>query len=333
VRELEALASKLGLRFEHAGMVPGARLHGVLDGVGVDLIANPSSITTRGWFSTPLDLGLSIVAHVPFAPAFRNRVTVGEDSWDLEIDAYADEPDRGRALLCDELRSIVTQCNIGDPLFRIDDRHVELHGFAFDAEVFLRRVAAVGAAVEAARREVPVAMPLARCAEAWSAVARARNLDWQSTPLGIRGATDGLGLDVSTLRRSRGGHDVGIRLRVLEPAMVPKLRIRRETTADRVRAFFMRGEVQIGDDAFDRAFLIDCLDADLARRVLSPPVCAQLVELCARFEAVELSGAALSLSGDAAAVQPADLDRALTLGAALAESIANAAAESRGPYR
>ncbi len=331
---IELLAGELGLTLETLGLLPPTvRAHGVLDGARVELISNHADSFVRGWFATELDLGLAITAAVPFSVRFTGRIDVGEASWDAELDARCDEPERGRALLGLELRRLIERVNVEDPTFVVDDRRVQFRVWPPHFEAGLRRAAEVARLFEAARREVPAPTPLAPHAEAWRAIAQDLRVTCETTPLRLWGATEGLAVTAVTRRARAGVHAIDLALEDQDPSAWPALTLRRETVTDRVRAVLGAGDLLTGDEAFDRAFRVDASDPSWALRVLDPAARAALLDAAASFERVGLSGARLLLSGDAAGVAPGALAGALGWMTTLRECVARAAAAQQGPYR
>jgi hypothetical protein len=331
---VEQLASQLGLGFENVGMLPPTvRARGLLDGARVELISNHADSFVRGWLATELDLGLKVTAQVPFSVRLRGWIDVGEGSWDAEIDARCDEPDRGRALLGRELRRLIERVNVEDPTFVIDDRRVQFRVWPPHFEAGLRRAVEVCHLFESARRDVPAPSALAPHAEAWRTLSRDRLLQHEPTPLRVWGTTEGVAVTGVTRRRREGLHGIDLVLEDQDPSLWPELTLRRETVGDKVRAAFGAGDLRTGDDAFDRAFRVEAKDAGWALRVLDPPARAALLAATGSFARVGLTGFRLFLSGDSTEVAPDALARALGWMTTLRESVARAADASQGPYR
>ena len=133
--------------------------------------------------------------------------------FDAAYAVRADEPERARALLAGAVVEAIVACASLTPTVR--DGGVEARlvretidgGDGASLGRAILAVAGVARAIEAARRSVPPAAPVAHLAEAWAELARERGLTAiGGAPLGLRGSLHDATVQVASKRMSRGVH-------------------------------------------------------------------------------------------------------------------------------
>ncbi|MEZ4307005.1 MAG: hypothetical protein R3F14_03010 [Polyangiaceae bacterium] len=153
---IQALAEKFGLSLERRALQPHCAA-GELDGQRVIAAISSQGTLIDAVLRPPLDLGLSLSTRAfTFAPTFGRRIHLGDSSWDDELNATADEPDRARVLFRDsDLRGAVLMLNATNLGFEMTDHRVRIlvgmNQFE-DAGAALPKVARVANLVAAARR-------------------------------------------------------------------------------------------------------------------------------------------------------------------------------------
>jgi hypothetical protein len=107
------------------------------------------------------------------------------------------------------------------------------------------------------------------------------------------------------------------------PARLPDLALAPEGIRGRMRTAMGRGDVRVGDDAFDRTFRIDCADPNHAAAILHPEVRRKVLEAGKRSYRFE-NGALLTWelgSIDAYALDPKRLERQFDLLVSLVDAV------------
>ena len=151
------------------------------------------------------------------------------------------------------------------------------------------------------------------------------------------GRLDERALRVGARRSGRRAHHLGARLAFAAPLALG-LALRREGLLDGLRTAFGGQDIQVGDAAFDRRFLIRAEPAHAARAALlfDPLVRAQLLE-------IDHEVGALRIDDEGLVVEPIRAERPPGKVVAMIDSLAELAArvernllhgaEQTGPYR
>lgn len=339
---LAEVGRHFGLRRDPDGGVLGiARLGGVVEGQRVACALTSQALRLEGLFEPALDLGLDVsTRHVTFVPTLGRRLSLDDPSWDQELSATADEPERAARLFGDGVRGAVLGLNATNLGLSVDDERVTVLAPLYDVRAALEglpRVARVAALVAEARAKVPVAGVLKKHSDAlraFGAGGAGRRLAIEETPLSASGELRDASIELRCARTGRAAFAMEVRAAALEPAADIGLLVRRESMLDRARTLLGGQDLRTGDAAFDPAFLVQAAEADRAAAALDADVRALLLDLRARFDEVTLTGATLALRGPAARVPAEDMAMVLEAASTVVARVARASgAVPRGAYR
>ena len=264
-------------------------------------------------------------------------MVVGDPSWDDEVAATADEPERAAHLLTPEVRSAVLRLNAETMGFELSDQKALASALQYDIEASVRALqvmARLGRAVKEARAAVPPPARIVGHVAACSAVAAAHGLAVEQTPFRMTGILREVSLSVAFRRTGAGQLAVHLQAAPVTPPRAFGLVVKPETTLDRVRTFFGGQDLQTGDAAFDPAFLVRAAEEGRALGALDSDVRALLLDLRARFEKVSLQDATVTLAGPVTGVRGDDMAHVIEMACTVVERVERAsAAVVRGPYR
>lgn len=303
-----------------------------------------SVAVVRGWLSRPLELGLTMrrreVARLDDRPG-----ASGNADLDAEFAIRGDERTQLRALFCKPLCAQLLALHRASQELQLDDTGCAIFLpsiFAIDdharwVERSLHAVATTVALLDEARVGVPMLAAWRPHAEALQAFAAARGLHWGKTPLLTEGRLDERALRVGARRSGRRAHHLRARLAFASPLALG-LALRREGLLDGLRTAFGGQDIQVGDAAFDRRFLIRAEPAHAARTALlfDPLVRAQLLEIDHEVGALQIGDEALVVEPIRAECPPGKvvgmIDALAELAARIERNLLHGA-EQTGPYR
>jgi hypothetical protein len=345
----EALAGRLDLRER-----PSGGLQGTLDGaplqVGVQLLrpahahGHASVLDLQTGTLQPVarePLGLRVTAALHFAPAldaqlrvrpgggFHVLASAQRRGFEQRFTWTAAEPSRGEALLPRAAREALDAAFVGDPGVSVTDQFIGLdwqrpapYPTVDELVAALAPLARAWHAIVDASRSVAPPSGLEEVLVALGAMPLPPGVELRGSPVGVAGAVDGVPVSVSVGRHASGRWSA--RARVGLPSIPGAPRVVREGRFgwfERLAAAVGgRGEIVVGDAAFDHRFAVRSLRPDALRDALSPAVREAMLALDARV-AVELWGARIDgvgpVDGEESlrAVVAAALDLARAVGA------------------
>ncbi len=276
------------------------------------------SLRVRG-FGDPL--GVRVTASVPFAPPLDVGAAVVADAHGVRLGGR--DLDRVEALFGPDVRAAAAAAGAAGHL-EVADGQVgwrawfPLPGEADTAAEAVGHALRVHAALEAARGAVGPRAGLEAAAAAFAAAPRPQGLVASGAPVGVLGAVAGVPLAVWATPR---GLEVRIGLPTPLPGAPQVVREERFGWADRLGATLAgRGEVTVGDAAFDARFAVRSLRPEALAEVLTPEVRAAMLALDAHL-AVALGAAAVTASGP---LDPTVVGEVVARAAALAETLSRA---------
>ncbi len=126
---------------------------------------------------------------------------------------------------------------------------------------------------------VIVMRQMATFREAWLAVANELDLEMEAPRFGqsrIHGSTDEFTV---TVEMTGSGDNAQTRYRVDYPAQTKAFQIRRESGGQKILKAFGREDLEIGDQAFDDAFVVSAVDLDALKAWLNTPRRGSLLRL------------------------------------------------------
>jgi hypothetical protein len=336
---IQEAASRLGLAYSVKLIpLPSPVAEGKLEGQQVSCAWNERGSRVEARFDPPLDLGLAIRSR-GFAnlPSLGQRVHLGDSNWDDEVIATADDAERAAVLFAADARRGLLGLNATTAHLEVTDERVVADVSLPDVESIvqaLTHAARLASFVAAARLTVPVAAPLRAHAAALRAFAGEHRLQLEQSPLTLWGERTGVRLSAQFVRIGRNAFDVEVRVEPAEASDGFGLRVRRESTLDRVKTLFGGQDILTGDAVFDPMFLVRAEDEARAKGGLGGDVRALLLELARRFEVVSLDDASLVARSPVGRVPAAELVSLLEAACTVTELVGRAAADvSRGPYR
>ena len=216
------------------------------------------SVTPRGrWSRTPLVQ--------PADPELAKRLLL-----------HADDPEAARRLLTPEVETALRRLTDGWPAIEVGDESVRVRLAAPEASpdrlrMLLDTMIGVAAAVERARATLPPPAALAPTVAAWSDAAPALGLTFDPAWCLLHGSLAGRACRIGALRRPDGFvAEIVLRLAVHEPTGL------RVLTQSLPGAPPVGQDIQVGDAAFDHAFVLKCWDPLWLTDQLQPHVRAAI---------------------------------------------------------
>jgi len=251
----------------------GGKAVGTIDGhpvsVELSLLDQQTRLFVRCQLDPPLDLGLDM-HRAEVVLIGLHSVQTGDPDLDAEFWVSGDDPRRTGALFAPEVCAHLVELHRAPFDFTLHDggcSFFQPYGMGLDAAWIVRAAhvaARTATIVDEARRQVPPAEPLGRHAEAFRALAAARGLTLATAPLSLSGLVDGRPIEVGSARTGRGRHHLRVRASFAAELGL-QLAVRRERLLDGVRKLLGAQDVLVGDEAFDRRFLIQAIPAQAAR--------------------------------------------------------------------
>lgn len=334
------IAERFGLSWDPSadGILSAARLQGEQNGQKVICSATDRGTRMEAPFEPALDLGLSVsTRQFTLTPTLGRKVALGDSSFDDEVHASADEPQRAAKLLSRGLCEVLLQLNAGNLEMTMTDERVSVLSAPYDMNAVataLPKIARVAELVAEARKRVPETEALSPYARELTAFGAERGLTVEKTPLSASGLLADAALGVRFLRVGQGTYELSVKARPVEVIAPMGLLIRRESLVDRVHTFFGGQDLRTGDPLFDPVFLVRATDAERATLALDADARAWLLDLAARFYSVTLSDAGLSLRGPVTRIKASDLPMALDATQSVVSRVARASSSvAHGPYR
>lgn len=319
----DALAERLELQVKHGGA--SGVLHGAPLQLQVQLVVGPHHhervyvLDANGL--TPAAQQppqLRVTATLPFRPALDARLAVavkasyealrsaGRVGFEQRLSLKGAELDRAEALVGPEAREALDAAFTGDPGLTVTDYAVTWSWQApppyptvDQLEPPLRALARAHTAIVEASRTVRPPTGLEAAAVAFASMPLPPGMELRGSPVGLVGATESATVSVSAAPFAAGGWLA--RVRVSLPYVLPgSPRVLRE---DRfgwferlVAAVSGRGEIIVGDRAFDQRFAIRSLKPEALVKVLSPAVRERMMALD-KLVPVELAGNEITATG------------------------------------
>jgi hypothetical protein len=340
------VAAQLGLQHaaDHVyGRLDGREVHVRLESRGGGRSRATYTVVSTP-FSVPLDLGLMLgrqnLLDEAFAGLFGTQaIQVGDPEFDRAIAVKADEPARAAALLIRPLRAVLTSV-AGSGAFHLTDAGFLIEragGIADEAWISwaLRTAAIVSKQVESARREVPIAAPLAAVWRPWADFAAAHGLACTATPLSMWGRLGGAAITAYAARLQR--LDFALEVRVgFEEILGMGLFVRPAGFFDGVHQLFGHRPSPRGDPEFDRVFFVQAADESKLAVALDGEVQRRMLELARRVGPLYVSDEGVTIQSRWISKNPGDalwlVEQVRDLGGKI---FANARGLPRalGPYR
>jgi hypothetical protein len=288
----------------------------------------------------PLDLGLSLRKHGFVTDLFHKSedIVVGDAPFDGAFIVSGDEPARVAAALRPSTRALLVQwCQQAS--FKLGDGGMSLERQGVIAEAAwldwaLEVCARIAHELDQARAGVPPAGTLVYQARAWHDFARARGLQLWTAPLCMWGPLEGHQVFAYAVREGPGRYAFEVSLRFAQP-LGAGLSLKPEGMMDRLASFFGGDDIEIGDDAFDRAFRVKCHDAELARALLDEGVRGRLTRLQHDVGLVTLDDGGIAVRLPRVPSEPGVVPKTVQQLAVAAEEIASRGRRdaSAGAYR
>lgn len=335
----EDAARELGLEVgKTTGVFPFPILRGVVEGQRVRARWSDRGAPVEAMLDPPLDLGLQI-RRAGFVPrlSLQRKLWLDDANWDMEVDAFCDEPSRGALLFASDARRAVLGLNATNVEIDVNDRSAGVFVMQVYGESLVRALLAVARTatlIDKARRALPPSSALSEHAAALRPFAHEKQLAVTDTPLALWGDVRAVRLHASFPRTGAREHDVLARMSPLDGKLGPGLLVRRETVIDRARSFFGGQDLTTGDAAFDPAFLVQSIEAERTVAALDGEVRALMLDLRRRFEVVTLDDEGLTLRGPATHVPANEIANLLEAGCSVVEGVVRASgAVTKGPYR
>ena len=340
------VAAELGLSFVNN------TVSGVLDGQHVKLWvkvvsggeSNSYYTVVSGLLDPAMDLGLSVyreglMARAALGLIGHHDIQTGDPAFDPAYIVRADEPQRAAMLLGPELRGALVELSQQRTFFSLSDAgcEVERDGICDDEQWMiwaLRTAARLLRVVHRARRSLPAASPLLPHKLAWQSLARAAGMSGMDTPLCMWGKLEGSVIWVYCVRIAPLEYRVEAKVRFAAP-LHAGLVVRRAHTLDAVSTLFGGQDLELGEPAFDRAFLVRAARPDLASAVLDAEVRHRMLHLAERIGQVEVADDGVLVRSVSLSRDPYQATQLMDAARGLAERIALNARPviHGGPYR
>ena len=264
---IEGAAERSGFEFAPgrvAGKLKGHRVEGTAE--------DPTGpITVRCFADRQLDLGLVVARGRPPGDA-RKEVIVGDELFDEAYCVRVDEPERGRAILTQRLRSLLLQMDT-----RLDDTGVTLTLSDCDvASLFsaMRYAARTASELDRASGGVPCAKLLAKARISWLAFAQKHSLATADTPLAMWGQIDGLEVSAIGTRDAFQNFHYELSANFAEP-LDRGLELKPASSTTQ----FDRSGEPVGHPAFDKIFVLKSRDPLDAARLVGTETRNAMLEL------------------------------------------------------
>lgn len=283
------IAARLGLQYQ------GDRVVGAIDGQNVQMrtesrSAGKSQQTFTVWESfiqPPFDLGLSVREKNLLSGVAilfgQQDVHLGNPSFDEQFIVQGDDPERLQAAITPEVQAGLMRivqagyyASISDVAVHVETTGAEDHPGRITA--LLQNVAAIGRALERARSGISVAAPLVPHRERWAQFATLMGLRGLDCPLCMWGEIDGLFVQAYAIRVEGGAYHLEVRVRFPKPLGLG-LVLRARQGFDNLSALFAGNDIETGDKAFDKAFVIRTTREDLVPQLFDDGTRRRILEI------------------------------------------------------
>lgn len=282
-----------------------------------------------GTVDPQLDLGLSVSQQTTLGDLFGSFVgaqdiEVRDPAFDPLYVVKGDEPHRVHAMLGTRIREMLVGLGRGGTFFDLHDggaRHVR-RGIVTDERWLLWAIPAaarLAALMHERRGRVPPASPLAPHRDAWFRFARQHGLAASDAPLAMWGTIDGDSVQASAVRTRPLTYAIEVLARYPEP-LHAGFAVRSSGLLDPLRGFFGAEDHELGDPAFDRAFVVRGR-LDVVHAVLQPAVRTRIVELSERAGPVQIFDHGVVIQSPSLSRDPAQAIRMVSDAADLARRI------------
>jgi hypothetical protein len=297
---IEEAAGKLGLSAR------GREAEGVVDGVPISvelsLTDQQTHIFVRGHLQPPLDLGLGMHRRQVVLTGL-SAVETHDEDLDAEFAVSGDDPARTRVLFTASVCKHLVALNRAPFDFSLHDggcAFFQPYGVGANASWIVQATHAAARTVtllDQTRSILPPAAPLAAHAEALRPLAAARGLAFATAPLSVSGLLEGRPLSLAAVRAGRRRHHLAARA-PFETELGLGLALRRERLVDGIVTFLGGQDVTIGDEAFDRRFLVRVRPEHAARipTLLDAEARAALLSLDERAGNVSIDDAGVTVA-------------------------------------
>lgn len=296
------MARHLGLLVDTRGLSVHGTLHERRLWIGQVMVGYGSERRrrVRGALGLRRPLGLGLLMR-PLKARARlrrrsRRLRVGIATLDKRYEFHGDEVDRVQALFGDEgVHAALADLTAKWPRVLITDHFVRVslrrpESTVPNLSALVSALERLAIAVEDARSRIPAPTRLRSTAEAWEPIAAALGLVFEPALPAMSGERDGRAV-LLTARRGAEGYSVTIQAS-LELGEELGLQLRPQLEPD---GYWSVGQdIQLGEPAFDQAFVIKGWDPDGIRERLSAPARLKLLEL-AQFGALQADDGLLTV--------------------------------------
>lgn len=236
------------------------------------------------------------------------EITIGPEL-DRQLEAQGDEAAKVRGLLDDEVQSLLLRMLRRWRDLVVTDQSVRVHlkqplAHTHELQTLVDDLRALSSALSSARAQLPPPASLGTSSEGWSELARRHALELEPAYPAVGGSVDGRRVRVGPVRTHRG-YSAEIRL-LFRPHRTQGLHLQPQLEPD---GYWSVGQdIQVGDQAFDDAFVIKGYDPEAVRHLLSAEARQHLLAL-GRAGRLDIDDVRLHLSG--VAIDPEVLDELL----------------------
>ncbi len=305
---VQAAADTLGIEMvghEASGLVDGCHVT-----VDISLTDQQNRLYVHGKLSPPLDLGLDMHRRQVVLAGWHGAETGNEDL-DSEFSVSGDEPLRTRDLFTPAVCQHLLALHRAPHDFSLHDDECTLfqvYGFNVDDAWIVRAahvVAETVALLDGARAGLPAAAPLSGHAEALRAFAATRHLAFTTAPLSVKGRLEGRPIELASVRAGKRHHHLRARA-TFEASLGVGLGVRKERLLEGLYTLLGGQDVSVGDEAFDRHFLVRVTpaEADRVPALLDHEVRATLLSLDTRAGDVTVDDDGITVDHIAATIAP-----------------------------
>jgi len=289
----------------------------------------------------PLDLGLSLHTRglelqEPLGGV--HPVLTGDVDFDRRFVIRADEPRRAATLFTPLLRRELLAQLQPRAMFMLNDSGCAAHGHhQWASEAWLKTgihtMARVCQLVANARSRVPVAQSLQQQRETWAKFASANALHGISAPLCMWGTIQGAQVYAYAVRTGPMRYQLEVWLRFAVPLGLGLL-IQPMRTVDRFKELFGVDDYPLGDDNFDRTFLVRVSDAAGVEELLDQELRTHILSIHGRVGPLSMTDEGVSLRLPAVPPDPAVVPKLVHTLIEIAQKVADRRfGERLGPYR
>ncbi len=226
------------------------------------------------------------------------ELLIGDPDLDKRYEIHGDDLDQVRTVLnAPAVNDAIDALVKSHPKLVITDHAVRVHLSRPETSAvalmgLIRRMEGLAQALEEARKRVAVPSHVVPLVERWEQMAPRLGLDFEPWLPAMYGEIEGRAVLVA-VRRVQGGFTISVRVWFHEH---PPLGLRLSRQVDPDGYWSVGQDIQVADEAFDKAFVIKGYDPHIVRERLSDEVRRNLLELIELGEVV-VDDEALSLRG------------------------------------